>query len=362
MAKARGNLVLFGFDLAQAAAFFRQGWSEALQWPLFARLLPPEPVRVRHADGSTGVWPARANPGACAANALVLPENLLLRRVLPMPFLATPARQEAIELALAGASPFPPEKTAWGWQSRPTEPGMEIELVMASREHVDGFLSRVVNPRHLSEVEVWAMNAAGDAPIILQGYGEGRRMARARRRYWKIGALAALAALLFLALLASPALRKRWDVSSLDARLEAVGRETASAMADRDALAQASARLSAVAAYADGHPDPQILLGRLSILLPDTVHLTRLELHGRNGIMVGLADNAAKIMEVLSAQPTFHDVRAPAAITRDPVSGQESFSVEFRFSGPAGEPEAETSGVEALPRPGAAWEEPLSGG
>ncbi|MDR2093435.1 MAG: PilN domain-containing protein [Azoarcus sp.] len=351
MAAARGSLVLFGFDLAQIPAFLHQGWSEALQWPFFARLLPPEPVRVRHADGSKGTWPADAAPGTCAANAIVLPENLLLRRVLPMPSLSAPARQEAIELALTGASPFPPEKTVWGWRARPTASGTEVELVMASREHVDDFLSHAVNRRYLPEIEAWAMSAAGDAPIILQGYGEARRMLRTRRRYGKIGALAALSVLLFLALLASPVLRKQWDVSDLDARLDAAGREVAPAVADRDALAQARARIDAMAAWADAHPDPRTLLGRLSILLPDTVHLTRLELHGRNVTLTGQADNAAQIMEILTAHPGFHDVRARAAITRDPASGRESFSAEFRFSDEAGaEPGAgmpETNAPEA---------------
>ncbi|MDR1462016.1 MAG: PilN domain-containing protein [Azoarcus sp.] len=332
MAKARNNLILFGFDLAQIPKFLRQGWSEALQWPFFVRLLPPKPVRVRYANGSKGIWPANADSSACVASAIVLPENLLLRRTLPMPSLAALARQEAIELALAGASPFPPDKTAWGWQARPTASGVEVELVIASREHVDDFLSHAVNSNYLSGVEVWAMTAAGDAPIVLQGYGEGRRMMQTRRSYWKIGALTTLAVFLFLALLASPVLRKQLDVSDLETRLDAAGQEVASALADRNALAQASARMSAMAAYADGHPDPRALLGRLSILLPDTVHLTRLELHGRNATIAGMASNAAKIMEILSAQPGFHDVRAPAAITRDPLSGQESFSIEFRFS------------------------------
>lgn len=346
--QARGKLMLFGFDLARIPDFLRQGWSEALQWPFFVRLLPPEPVRVRHADGSKGVWPAGPDSGAYAANALVLPESLLLRRLLPMPSLAAPAQREAIGLALTGASPFPPEKTVWGWRARPTASGVEVELVMASREHVDDFLSRAVNRHYLSGVEIWAMNTAGDAPIVLQGYGEGRRMMRTRRRYWKLGALTALSAFLFLALLASPMLRKQWDVSELDARLDAAGREVAAAVADRDALAQAHARMSAMAAYASGHPDPQALLGRLSILLPDTVHLTRLELHGRSVAIAGLADNAAKIMEILTAQPGFHDVRAPAAITRDPASGQESFSVEFRFSDDAApEPGAGQAGADA---------------
>lgn len=331
MARTHGNLMLFGFDLAQAPAFLRQGWREALQWPLFARLLPPEPVRVRHPDGSKAMWPPGAKPGARTANALVLPEGLLLRRTLPMPSLVAAAQQEAIELALAGATPFPAEKTVWGWRSAPTASGTEVELVMASRDHVDDFLSRTVNRQYLSEIEVWAMRPGEEAPIVLQGYGEGRRLVRTRRRYREIAIFAAVAVVLFLALLASPVLRKQWDVSDLDARLDAVSREAATAMADRDALVEARTRMKTVTEYVDGHPDPLVLLGRLSALLPDSVYLTRLELHGHSATIAGLADNAASVMENLAAQPGFSEARAPAAITRDPVSGRESFSIDFQF-------------------------------
>lgn len=337
MARMRGNfnLVLFGFDLTRIPAFFRQGWSEAMQWPLFMRLLPPEPVRVKRPDGGKAIWPTGANPRAHVANAIILPEELLLRRTLRLPFLASAAQREAIELAFGGASPFPPENTVRGWRAVPRETDVEVELVMASRAHVDANLLRTVNERHLGDVEVWAASATGDAPIILHGYGEGPRQARARRRHLRIAALAALALVLFLALAASPVLRMRQDVIDLGVRLDAVSREAAPTVADREALIDANTRLQAVSAYARTHPDPQEMFGRLAALLPDSVFLTRLEIRGRTVIIAGLAENAAQIMDLLGAQPGFHDVRAPSAITRDASSGRESFSVEFRFDDPS---------------------------
>jgi len=254
-----------------------------------------------------------------------------LRRTLPMPSLAFNAQREAVELALAGASPFPPENTVWGWRSAPTEAGSEVELVMAAREHVEDYLTRTVKERYQNEIEVWAWGADGNPPVILNGFGEGLRLARTRRRYWRIGGLVALAACLVLALVASPVLRRHWDVSVFNARFAEAGQQAREAMADRDALTQANVRLEAIAAYANAHPDPQALLGRLSTLLPDSVYLTRFELQGRSVTVAGLADNAAGIMEILSSQPEFDDIHAPSAITRDGESGRESFTIEFRF-------------------------------
>jgi general secretion pathway protein L len=344
MEQARSNLVLFGFDLSRIPAFLRQGWSEALQWPFFARLLPPEPVRVRYPDGTKSVWPAGASPNSYhVANALVLPEELLLRRTLHMPFLSAAAQQEAIELAIDGASPFPAEKTVWGWQAVSINSGMDIELVMASREHVADYLARRVRERYWPGIEVWAASTSADTPpVIMRGYGEARRQARTRYRYGQFVALAVLALALLLTLAASPVLRMHRDVSRLDAVANAISDETTPAMRDRDALVQANTSLGAVSVYAQAHPDPQELLGRLSALLPDSVYLTRLELRGRIVNIAGLASNAAEVMEILSAQPGFHEVRAPAAITRDPMSGRESFAIEFRFSDPSATTPART--------------------
>jgi general secretion pathway protein L len=333
MEQARSNLILFGFDLAQIPAFLRQGWSEAQQWPFFARLLPPEPVRVRLPDGTKSVWPAGAGAHGYVANALVLPEGLLLRRTLHMPALSATAQQEAIELAVNGASPFPPDKTVWGWRALATDSGVEVELVMASREHVADYLAKTVKERYQANVEVWAASTSADTPpVVLQGYDEARRRKRALRRYGQIAALAALALVLLLALAASPVARMQQDVSRLNTVVAAISNETAPALEDRDALTQANANLQAVATYAYSHPDPQELLGRLSSLLPDSVYLTRFELHGRTVNIAGQAANAAEVMEILGAQPSFHEVRAPSAITRDPASGSETFAIEFRFS------------------------------
>jgi len=167
--------------------------------------------------------------------------------------------------------------------------------------------------------------------VVIGGFGEERRLARARRRYLRIGGLVALALCLVLALVASPVLRKQWDVSNLDSRLAAATREAGDAVSDREALSQANTRLTAISAYADAHPDPQEVLGRLSALLPDTVYLTHFEVQGRSVTVSGLAENAAGIMEILSAQPGFDEIRAPSAITRDPATGREAFMIEFHF-------------------------------
>jgi general secretion pathway protein L len=334
MAQARGNLYLFGFDLARLPAFLRQGWSVALRWPFFARLLPPEPVRVLGptAGGDT-MWPPAADRRAAIATAIVLPEDILLRRRLRLPFLPAAARKDALELALAGASPFPAGQTVWGWRAAPDATGETVELVLASKNHVNAHLEGVLGTEGLSlaDVEAWAVAGDEGEPVVLQGYGEERRLARARRRLGWSAASFFLVLVLLLALAASPVVRMRQDVFDLNGRLDAVSREVAPVLADRDALAKANLQLQAGAVYAAARPDPVEVLGRLSTMLPDSAYLTRFDLRGHVVLLNGLAENAAGLMETLGEEPGFRDVKAPAAITRDPASGRETFSIEFRF-------------------------------
>jgi prepilin-type processing-associated H-X9-DG protein len=165
---------------------------------------------------------------------------------------------------------------------------------------------------------------------VIRGYGEHHRLRRQRMQGWAIFGMVCVCTGLVLALLASPALNKRQQVLELNAALEAVKQKVAPVMAEREALSKTNQRLRAVAAFADGHVDPRDVLGQLSAILPDSVYLTRFDLKGRTVTISGLADNAASINETLGGQAEFREVRMPSAINRDPTTGKEAFTVEFK--------------------------------
>ncbi len=112
----------------------------------------------------------------------------------------------------------------------------------------------------------------------------------------------------------------------------ALAAEVAPVVAQRDALGKVNLRLQRVADYVAVRPDPRAILGRLSVLIPDSAYLTRFEIRGDTVIIGGLAENAAGLMEIVGAQAEFREVRAPAAITRDRSSGRESFTMEFKLA------------------------------
>lgn len=331
MTTERNPYDLFGLDLRKLAGLWRQGWREALEWPFFARLLPAEPVRLCLPDGGERLWPAAAGSTAARAHALLLPDEMVLQQHLHLPPLSAAELRQALQLAVQAATPFGLEATAWGYRAEAAGGQLRVELAMAAKAHVADYLAAACDGDahgEGAELEIWA---GGPPFVVLEGYAETRRHARTRWRHRQTLALIGTAALLAVALAASPALQARRQAQEAQARLDALTQAVAPIVATRDAFGKTNLQLQAVAAYASARPDPVALLGRLSQLLPDSAHLTRLELRGDTVTLGGLADNAAGLMETLGAQPDFHDLRSPSAIARDRASGRETFAIEFKL-------------------------------
>ncbi len=311
---------------------WRLGWEEARQWPAFAWTSPAEPVRVVLPDGSETV---RLGPDAVPAPegatpravAVVLPDDLVLVRELSLPRLTAGELREALALDLATASPFAPEDTVWGWRSRIADGRLAVRLALASRAHVADRLAQEGHRLGGAEPEVWA---DAEAPVVLGGYGEPARLGRLARERTRIAGAAAIAALLVLALAATPLLQAEQRL----ARLEA---EVAELVAVHDALLRRGERARALRTELAARADPLRLFETLSVALPDDAWLTRLELDGRQVRMAGQASDAARLMDKLGARPAeFREMRAPAPISRDPGADTDSFALEFVLAPPEG--------------------------
>lgn len=334
MALDRSSFSLFGLDLIGMYEHWRQGWVEALQWPLFARLMPDEVVRVVEVGGverllSVDGKAQSANGVRAESVAVVLPDDIVLLGALSLPLMSPAEQRQAVELAVQAATPFPLDAIVWGYRADAAANRIDIEYALAARDHIQGFLERHADVAGSACPEVWAM---GRAPIVLGGFGETPRLKRQRQRRIRLGALAIGALLLSLMLAALPVLQSRQQVFDAQARFESLAREVAPVVADREVLGKVNAELQVIGEYRDERPDPTLVLARLTELLPDSVYLTRFEIRGRTVVIGGLAQNAAGLMEVLGAQPDFRDVRAPAAIALDRATGRESFAIEFKLA------------------------------
>ncbi|AUN95754.1 hypothetical protein C0099_12910 [Pseudazoarcus pumilus] len=327
--------MLFGFDLRRIGALWRQGWAEVARWRPVRRILPQLPVDVHHADGRWLRWSgdaARVLPTAAPTGthfAIEVPADAVLFRHLRLPALPPEEIEAAVRLDVATAAPFPAERCVTGWRVDATTDGrLDVTLAITSQDQIERLLGAAGDGPRGGQAELWAFD--GDRPVVLRGFGERRREAAQRGRLFRVLALCGLALMLAVVLAVVPVWQARSQVFDAQARFDALRIETRSVVDTRDRLVDRGRRVEAVRNWLDAEVPLLPLLDRLTALLPDSAYLTGLEVRDEVVTASGLAQNAAGLMERLGEHPGFADFR-PSGISRDRVSGLETFRIEFRF-------------------------------
>lgn len=333
---AANSWVLFGFDLRRLGALWRQGWAEAARWSFFRRLIAPQPVLVRHADGSFARWrgdrsePLDADRARGAFFAAEVPADDVLFRRLRLPSLPPSEVADAVRLEVATAAPFAEPARVWGWRSDSRDDGgIEVTVAITSRERIEAVLAPAGEAASAHAPELWAFESG--RPVVFQGFGEARRQRVQRARLSRDVVLGLIVLGLLVVLAASPVLQARQRVFDAQNEFNALRHETQNVVVARDRLVEDGRRLRELESWLGGGVEPMPLLGRLTDLLPDDAHLTALE--AKDGVVTasGLAQNAAALMDVLGARAEFVDFR-PSGISRDRATGLETFRIEFRFA------------------------------
>lgn len=351
MALDRSNFNLFGLDLYRLYEHGRLGFAALARWPLLQRLLPAEPASVRKPDGSRarllpdGRVVPQGYPLANDLPAVLLPDDCVLAASLRLPASATADEQaQAVSLAVQADSPFADDDTIWGHRSEVDAAAggaLIVHYAIVARSHIESCLADH-GAGAAADPEVWAW--AGAAPIILPGYGGGRRQHIRRQRLLHSAALAVLVLVLLIALVATPVQHRRQQALDAQHDYDALAAQTAPVAAARAALGDSNAHLEVLRQHIAAHPDPGWLLVRLTALLPDSVYLLQLDTRGKEVTLRGTADNAGALIELLGAEPGISEVRSASAIVRNQVSGRETFIIQFHFQvppqAPAADPEA----------------------
>jgi general secretion pathway protein L len=335
MASASNPWELFGFDLRRVGALWSQGWAEIARWPAMRRIVVPLPVTIRHADGTLRRWVGdEADVATDAADGaffgVEVPADAVLFRRMQLPSLTRSEIADAVRLEVSAAAPFPEDRCVWGWRSDPAADGrVVVTLAITSRDQIERLLVTAGEGGGSERPELWAFESG--QPVILDGFGESSRRLVERRALLRGLGLVALALCLMVVLVTVPVWQARGQVFDARDQSGALMVETRSVVEARDRLVDRGNRLASVRAWLDEGVALMPLVDRLTELLPDSAHLTGLEV--RDGVVIasGLADNAASLMEVLGEQPDFNDFR-PSGISRDRVTGLETFRIEFRFT------------------------------
>lgn len=326
---------LFGLDLRQLAREWRAAWADALRSPALAWLTPEAVVQLRQADGVTSLWQGGQRLSARAVakaefTALELPQDLLLARTLTLPAMDAVSTAAALALQAQALSPFPSADLVWGHRARPgARNQQQVDLVLASRQHLARHLQAQPHAEGAPPPEVWALPPGG-APIVLPGHGEGARRAAARRGRALRLALLALALALLAAIAITPTLQLRARAIQAVTAYDQLARETAPAMQQREQLLQTTAKLATLNDILAARIEPLRVLDRLTQVLPDDTALQSFSLKGSKLTVSGLTGNSSALMQTLSQQPGMRDVRAPSPATRSGgPNSRENFVVEL---------------------------------
>jgi general secretion pathway protein L len=329
----------FGLDLQSFGRELQTAWHQIQGWPVLNWLAPAVPVRLLRSDGQDSLWlldgasgrPCDGNASTARFAAVELPEDDLLRRKITLPALTSAEVAQAVALDVAGASPFPPEDTVWGYSTRQADTGkLEIQIALASRKRIADCLERAAASARPQDVvpEVWAM--AGDSPpIVFGGFGETQRQAHAAVRTRVAFALVLLALGLAACIAATPVAQARLRAMEAAQASDVLSKRAEPLTRKRAALLRNVESGQALKEVLADRAEPLYVMDLLTRALPDDTSLLSVQVQGSKVAINGSTADAAALMQQLSAHPELREVKAPNPATRPLGAAKDSFSIEF---------------------------------
>ena len=335
----------FGIDLGQWPRQWQAAGQALLELPGLRRLVPQVRVELHQVDGRATGWilqqgeatPAPAALSGGRVQALELPLDRVLERRLMLPPLAPADLAQAVQLEVASASPFAPEQTVFGHAARRIDDSVtRVDVAITSRPQVEDAL-RQAGADPVRPPEVWVIPATANAddaalhPIVLHGFGETRREDAVRRGLWQRAGLLLLCLALLAALVVTPTALMRARAQQAQKSFDALQKQAAPQIAQREALMQRVERLQAVGEMLGKQLAMPPVLDMLTRAVPDGAWLTSIRAEGTKLVLNGNADDAAALVQRLSTQPGVHDVRLASPATRGAGAAKETFIIELNL-------------------------------
>jgi len=326
----------FGLD---ASAFWRDlltAWSGMTNWPVFSWLWPKLPVRLALPTGgyalsrSMHTEPLQNDKLVQSArfDAVLLPENLLLRRTLELPNLQIQEMRAALTLEVQTLSPFAPDDVLWAHESSPQSGGtLLVSIVLASRklitQHLTAVHSALVTP------EVWVTRANGPGFMMLPGFGETRRQRQSKVWRWVSATLALLVLAVLMTIAVSPSIQLYLRSVQANQAMAALQQRAQPVLAQRESLVLTSGQLTSLVEMSGKPIAPLQTLKLITDALPDDTSLLNLQIQGLKVNISGQTVNASALMKQLGSTSGLRDVKAPTPATKPLGAQRESFTIEF---------------------------------
>jgi len=259
---------------------------------------------------------------------LVLPAHEVLFRNLRLPAAAGARLRSAIALQLERLSPFRSDDVIFDWrQLEHGEPG-EIAVEVA-----------IVPRATLERYETWV----GGVGLRLADFeaGDSGYRFRSMRASWRLDflrpevAFALAGVVLWIgALVLAPTLRER-ELAHTTARVEHMRAAAGGALQAKMELDRLSAPLAFLQQSASA-PAPLDVLRDVTVLLPDSVHLSHFLIEGNHLEIGGTAARLQPLIQRLQRSGRFQSVKSvPGRALRVPGGGQ--FALELTLRSPTAE-------------------------
>lgn len=336
------NWNLFGYDVRQLFRYWRAAWREFL-WGY------ESPVKVRlderlivHSETGLQYFHAgrrvggpvneqeRAETDFC--EAVILPDDLVLTRVVVMPAAVEANIDMAMTIEISANSPFPESDTGYGWKliSR-DDKNLQVQLAIVSLSSTMSYLGQQYQSHDANAREVWA--EVDGAIIELSGFGEEKRLQRYNKRLTRVALTVAYCGLMLVLITGGAAGAKYLELKQVREESDTIRSQAKNAVKMRTAIVNANETIATVNELIVQRPSPHFELARLSALLGDDASVLQVTIQGTTMDLRGVADDAAVVVQQLTDEASYVSVVSPQAITPYFNTGQEQFFLNIELSG-----------------------------
>lgn len=261
---------------------------------------------------------------------LVLPESLVLRKVLTLPLAAEGNLRQALAFEMDRHTPFKADAVHFDWR-----------VLERDRDRGQLRLELVVAPCGPMDAQVDAMAARGLAPSVADVAEEGRpaglnllpldRRHRARNRRARLNALLAVVAVLLLALVMAQSLwLRQGQVEALESAIDDVRVEARRVQNIRAQIEDASEAAGFMLKRRAETPPTVLVLAEVTRLLPDDTFLDRLRVWEGQVQMQGKSDNAQRLIELVNLSAMFDGAGFRGSTRLDGRTQKEIFDLTAR--------------------------------
>jgi general secretion pathway protein L len=252
--------------------------------------------------------------------------DLLLEREVTLPLAVEPDLANALRFSIDTLTPFVADELFWNWtvlQRDRVNRRLHLRLSLVCKTAVEPLLA--------------ALQRAGAGPKLLEfplsgtetrGIALGGAASRGRLRQHVPAAIAAAAAGALLAIVLLPVALDARALAETDARVDALRPRVAQVEALRRRLTANADDIDVVTRERGRVGDALQVIAVVTDALPDDTYLTEFALHQRKLALSGESAAAAKLLVTLSAEPSLRNPEFVAPVTRAPMGGRDTFSLQ----------------------------------